>query len=576
MEIQHVIHKHPLSVIQSGIEHFMCHACERFLSGPTYECEECRISFHKSCLDEHKPEVQNFFHPCPLVLSTGSGYKCYVCSERIRSGFCYKCKFSCHFQTHVKCALKPVVEYSDDEHTDTIQHFTHLHPLKPVDWNQQDEAVCNICRNLCSSSSSTTYFCMECKFFLHSSCIKSIPPRFINHRIHPCTLVFLIYPKYYRCDKCDDYEANRYGPFFSCGKCDFHLDVKCALLPTIDSKDAEEVQHFSHPHPLVLIRNHEEYGKEPRCAACVETCLAPTPTFRCSRSCNHFFLHKSCGLKFPHQPLKIDHPFHPKHGLAITSLPYNDHTRACGACCRGFDSSLIAYSCPVYDCSFNLHLDCTKLLPSFVFSGHSHLLTLFEKTPNFTCHLCGVNCNHFILRCVPCNFNIHLQCFPTAPSTIKHKSHLHYLILTKSPFKYELNSDEEAYNSDDEFYCDVCEEKRNKRELVYYCADCKFIAELKCVISTVLPLTPKSDSFEIIGEDNIVTEKAKPSTEIRNWHIEHVEQKLVRLGEREVKLKAELEKVEGERKDVIVEIDMARVLLATLKGDPPLDQDFEL
>ncbi|KAK8506549.1 hypothetical protein V6N12_034273 [Hibiscus sabdariffa] len=326
-----------------------------------------------------------------------------------------------------------------------------------------------------------------------------IPRKLIDQPIHPCTLVFLTYPNPIVCDKCNEATSSRM--MFTCGACTFNLHAKCALLPTIDSEHAEEVQHFSHSHPLALVKNDPVFGKEPeaRCVACVETCSAPTPTFRCTRSsCNHFFLHKSCSLKLPNQPLQIQDPSHPKHKLTVTSIPFNDHSRTCGACYRGFDSSLLAYTCGAIKCGFSLHLDCTKLLPSFSCNGHPHLLTLFDKTPDLACHICGVSCNDFTLRCVPCNFIIYLQCHPSTPKTINHESHLHPLTLTKSPLEFELNSDEDAYNSEAEFYCDVCEGRRHKRESVYYCADCKFIAELKCIIPTVtvLPLIPKTEHVQ--------------------------------------------------------------------------------
>ncbi|KAK8316002.1 hypothetical protein V6Z12_A13G012600 [Gossypium hirsutum] len=273
-----------------------CEGCGEYLMGPTYGCRYCPYFLHKSCLDEHKAEVQCFFHPCPLTISTQSKADCF-----------------------------------------------------------KDEVICSICEELCSSSSSSnsTYGCMECKF--------------------------------------------------SCGACDLNLHVKCALFPTIDSEDAKEIQHFSHPHTLALVQNNEEYGSEPRCVACAQICLPPAPTFRCSRSCNHFFLHKSCYVKLPYKSINFKHPFHPGHSLTITSLPYNHHIRTCYACCRGIDSTLLAYSCRESECKFNLHLDCYKPLPSITFSGHQHPLTLLEKTADVTCHLCGVNCRNFILRCLPCD-----------------------------------------------------------------------------------------------------------------------------------------------------------------------------
>ncbi|KAH1030447.1 hypothetical protein J1N35_042621 [Gossypium stocksii] len=485
MEIQHVIHRHPLSLsfIDERNTTGWCRGCWRALSGPTYGCEPCGYFIHKSCLDEHKAEVQSFFHPCPLTISICSFLRCFVCFKTITSNFCYKCKLNCRFGMHVECALKPIIEYLDEECT--IQHFTHAHPLKLVDSNQKDEVICSICQELCSFSFST-YGCMECEFFLHKSCMKSIPRQLINHRIHPCTLIFITYPyRSYECDCCGEHIVP--GMKFCCGACDLNLHVKCALFPTVDSEDAKEIQHFCHPHTLALVQNDEEYGSEPRCVACAQICLAPTPTFRCSRSCSHFFLHKSCFVKLPYNSYKVKHPSHSKHPLTITSLPNNDHIRTCDACCRGIDSTLLAYSCQEYECKFNLHLDCYKVLVSITFSGHQHPLILLEKLSDVTCHFCGVNCGNLTLRCMPCDVNIHLQCLPSAPKTIKHKSHLHPLTLTKSPFEYELNSNED----EDEFYCDVCEQKRNQKELIYYCAECKFIAEVKCVLYEIQGLISK-------------------------------------------------------------------------------------
>ncbi|KAB2046941.1 hypothetical protein ES319_A13G011900v1 [Gossypium barbadense] len=221
-----------------------------------------------------------------------------------------------------------MVEYSNEEYT--IQHFTHLHPLKLVDSYQKHTVICSFCEELCPSSSST-YGCMKCKFFLHKSCMKSFPRQLINHRIHPCTLIFITFlnGEYFECDCCG--KGIDFG-MFSCGACNFDLHVKCAIFPTIDTEDVKEIQHFCHPHTLALVENDEEYGSEPRCVACAEICLPPTPTFRCSRSCNHFFLHQSCCVKLPYKSYKIKHPFHPSHLLTITSLPYNDHIRTCDVC----------------------------------------------------------------------------------------------------------------------------------------------------------------------------------------------------------------------------------------------------
>ncbi|KAK5784484.1 hypothetical protein PVK06_039008 [Gossypium arboreum] len=325
----------------------------------------------------------------------------------------------------------------------------------------------------------------------------SIPRQLINHLIHPCTLLFLTTRFSHYCDKCGEDIISRIE--FRCHKCYFYLHVKCALLPTVDSEDAKEIQHFSHPHPLALIENHKDFNNEPRCVACVETCLAPTPAFRCSRrSCNHFFLHKSCTLKLPCLRPHINHPSHPQHKLTTASLLYNDEIRPCGACYMGFDSCLIAYSYP-------------KIVSSISTQNNKPQIS----SPSFTTY--------------------------------------------KSPLEYELNSKEEAYNSDDEFSCDVCKEKRNKRELIYFCEECRFIAEVKCVLSAVLPFLCKKyiwsseeefsneeefsseeeqDEEEISKED--VREEAKSFLEIPKLHVEKILLNCIRLNERQHILEVEM------------------------------------
>ncbi|KAK5770130.1 hypothetical protein PVK06_046280 [Gossypium arboreum] len=527
--IKHPSHPtHPLTITSRPYNDHIrtCGVCFRSIDSTllAYSCRgyECKFNLHLDCYNV-LPSITFSGHEHLLnLLEKSPNVTCYLCGVNCRN-FVLRC-VSCDINIHLQCL--PSALQCLPSAPKTIKHKSHLHPLtltkSPFEYElnldeEDDEFYCDVCEQK-RNQRELIYYCAECKFIAEVKCVisevlsltfevnlfeKEISKNhvieaypkiqkwqlenlllkrirlhegqlLINHDIHPCTLIFIT--NAYGNDECDCCGKRIDFRMFSSRACNFDLHVKCAIFPTIDSKDAKEIKHFYHPRILALVENDEEYGSEPRCVACAEICLPPTPTFRCSRSCKHFFLHQSCVVKLPYKSYKIKHPSHPSHPLTITSRPYNDHIRTCDVCFRGIDSTLLAYSCLEYECKFNLHLDCYKVLPSITFSGHEHLLTLLEKTPNVTCRLCGVNCRNFILRCVPCDINIHLQCLPSAPKTIKHKSHLHHLTITKSPFEYELNSDEE----DDEFYCEVCEQKRNKRELIYYCAECKFIAEVKC------------------------------------------------------------------------------------------------
>ncbi|WRX17126.1 DC1 - like 10 [Theobroma cacao] len=157
-----------------------------------------------------------------------------------------------------------------------IQHFTHWHPLKLIQNKEEDQVCCFICQKVCSGS-ATAYGCEKCQFFLHDSCMISIP-RKINHFFHPCPLILCTSGIFYTCGGCEDS-----GAFltFSCRRCRFELDVKCAVLPTVKSGGAEQIQHPSHQHPLTLLENIK--GRGVRCKACGKICSGLTNTFGCRR-----------------------------------------------------------------------------------------------------------------------------------------------------------------------------------------------------------------------------------------------------------------------------------------------------
>ncbi|XVF51812.1 hypothetical protein PTKIN_Ptkin04bG0214500 [Pterospermum kingtungense] len=487
----------PIEVEEAINDAVICLGCEKGFPGPIYGCSDCKFYLHKPCAELPK-QTQNFFHPCPLLLDILS-YTCNACSQHGLE-FSYRCE-RCDFDMHVECAQRPTIDSAGEE---VIHHFTHWHPLTLVDQKRKDlEVGCRICEKLCSgngSSNSRVYGCEECNFFLHNSCMTNVPQQ-LNHFFHPsCPLILLTY-KSYRCKGCDEDGS---GLAFRCGQCDFNLDLKCALLATAESKNVDKIQHYAHHHPLAL-RENIDFGS--RCRACGENWLGPC--FVCERSCN-FFLHRSCAVEFPQEI--HHHHFHPLHPLTLSPLPPDPdrHTFRCRACGAMDERFMLVYRCA--KCDFNVHTHCAKpkVTPtptplSLKFRGHSHYLIFLNKTRGpFICQICWKYAQSCFFLCVACNYAVHLYCHPSAPKTIKHKCHLHPLTLTSSPFEYELNSPQDEYNSDDEFYCDVCEEKRYKFESVYYCEDCKFIAEISCVISELLPsLTIRQNSTKgkVISRD---------------------------------------------------------------------------
>ena len=215
------------------------------------------------------------------------------------------------------------------------------------------------------------------------------------------------------------------------------------------------------------------------------------------------YFHKSC-LELPQQ---IFHPFHPYHPLTLLkrsdiseSYSYFDklfmnNESFCNACrklilpftCGQQNSQSIAYIYEDYKCDFLLHAECsTLMLPAITYEGDGHLLQFRDHNIEKNKLDCSVSrykiCESYSFTCLYCDLNLHLTCGPL-PCTIKIKCHLHPLVLTNSPLQEEEGEEEEdkAYK----LYCDACEEERDPLLPIYHCAECHYVAELKCVISRV-------------------------------------------------------------------------------------------
>ncbi|OMO52545.1 Zinc finger, PHD-type [Corchorus olitorius] len=500
--IQHFTHWHQLKLVDEDLKKDLqvgCGICKKLIrfdsaAAAAYGCEICNFFFHKSCMINIPRQINNhLLHPsCPLILVICSSYECKGCDDRRDDlGLVFRCE-KCKFELDVRCAL----HLPSYQSKDAIQYAAHKHPLVPLPDIIASEVDhrCGACGEKWSLEleldEDPGFGCKRCHLFLHKSCMLNIPQQ-INHLFHPsCPLTLLTPSSSYRCAGCDDKHVS--GLAYCCEKCGFQMDMKCTFLPTLDqSKDADKIQHVAHKHPL-LAHDHHNKGNiiasdVDRCRVCGEKCQLES-WVGCERC--QFFMHKRCAIEFTVEA-EIQHYFHPLHPLTLSSPPTVESTTTseCGSCLGSIDEFLLVYRCA--KCNFNLHLDCAKPKRQLLVrcEGHSHDLTFFDKTSAATlCHICHKVARNCIFRCVACDFNIHLYCHPSAPKTIlKPNCHLHPLTLTESPFQYELISPEYQEESDDEFYCDVCEGKRDKYESVYYCAECKRIAETRCVISELLP-----------------------------------------------------------------------------------------
>ncbi|CAL5359800.1 unnamed protein product [Camellia sinensis] len=359
-----------------------------------------------------------------------------------------------------------------------IQHFSHNHPLTPHEEGELKTAVKCSCCDL--PISAPFYGCTICNFFIHKSCSelpRELDQLHIFHPIHPLTLLSRP-PRNSTTFKCYACEKSRRGFIYHCSHCQLDLCINCVSLvpPSKNPDEYHQIQLPTHEHPFILCPKDEKFD-----LSCID-CHLPIEEdslYLCP-ICILFF-HQSCA----DPPPKINHPFHSKHPLILLywASDCKSISFRCNAC--GRHGSGRTYHCA--DCGFNMHVPCSRLMPTVKSDIHQHPLAFFQFYIDISliCQTCDRRLDRPYFRCVECDFSLHLDCYPSLPHFVKHVSHRHYLTITDSPIKDYSDEDD-----DSEFYCDACEERRNLYDRSYFCAEpeCHFVAHIKCLISEILPL----------------------------------------------------------------------------------------
>ncbi|KAF9665450.1 hypothetical protein SADUNF_Sadunf16G0123800 [Salix dunnii] len=105
-----------------------------------------------------------------------------------------------------------------------VRHFSHSHPLRPVDVKEEEEIICSGCE---LDLSGSAYKCTKsiCDFFLHKSCFEL--PRELEHPSHPQHLLVLLSSppcddSKFTCNACADYGTSF---AYHCTTCHFNLHV---------------------------------------------------------------------------------------------------------------------------------------------------------------------------------------------------------------------------------------------------------------------------------------------------------------------------------------------------------------
>jgi hypothetical protein len=489
MELQHFFHHHPLaSTHYSTYYNPRCKGCGEEILGFSYSCRRCRFFLHKSC-SEQPYELQHPLHlQHPLtLLKTGPHHElCYFCNEYILWGFAYNCSH-CSFNLHLKCASIPF----------TLKPEFHDHPLRLL--RKLVSFTCDACGK--EDKDMYSYVCtsLTCSFMVHRNC--AALPLTVKHTSHHHALdlthssqlnqshrriCHLCVKKVdtdiaYCCSKCN------FVAHLVCATCegeteeikkplesigiltneDSELDESIDSLPYVVKKMKigedkieipEEINHFSHQHDLKL---SDELLNNEKCDGCMLP-IFPYPFYSCAQ-CG-FFLHKSCVAL----PRKKRHPLiHPHLLTLFAKAPYNcSGLLICNVCDRSFNG--FTYHCK--ECYFDADVQCSLISDIFTHDGHEHSLILSRMPYNEKCSCCDNSGRVF--KCAECEFTLDVKC-ATLPHTMRYRQF-------EQSFKlcYKAEDDYE----DDEYYCDICEEKRNPKYWFYYCIDMSFPAHPDCIL----------------------------------------------------------------------------------------------
>lgn len=235
------------------------------------------------------------------------------------------------------------------------------------------------------------------------------------------------------------------------------------------SQKEMKIEQFSHEHPLI----HKEDNvirEKVVCYACQEPIIGGnSAAYSCSHDCD-FFLHKKCA----EVAKEINHPMHDEHPLILLAHPPNYDSVGlrclCMVCKRPWN--WFTYNCS--HCELDICVTCGSEDMRFEHQGHpQHVLTLVQREVLFNCYACGVEGKGSSYACNTCQFWVHKVC-ATLPNTFEVSFHDHPLVLA-----YSLPDIYCSFSH----YCHICTEKLSPSDWLYYCAECRYFAHLKCVQS---------------------------------------------------------------------------------------------
>ncbi|CAH1453485.1 unnamed protein product [Lactuca virosa] len=375
--------------------------------------------------------------------------------------------------------------------------------------------LCDACK---AKDEGLFYECDSCDFWIHKTCASlSTTIHLPNHHNHPLTLVYSFPKKFlkfaYYCEFCGIYI--RWNDWlYHCANCRYFAHIKCALTaeqPSIqrdgpststvvedengllhfpmsdeftdllklqhhekmtqdddDEKTVIEHRHWSHEHPLILhVQPQPKPNSMSDCSDPIQVCQGcvrplSLPYYTCKHGCS-FTLHKYC-IEIP---LKLQHPLHPDHSLALINTRGHDNYYRCNGC-ESFCNTFV-YKCET--CEFNLDVNCAFLPKTIKHKSHNHpLIQVID--PDLICKACTKWFKGIIYACKACSFTLDLYCAMRSPHSLVHRyCKGHEIPLTYPP----------VMDHPEDFFCDICEEEMHPKFPLYYCHKYKNSFHLHCI-----------------------------------------------------------------------------------------------
>ncbi|CAN6990443.1 unnamed protein product [Brassica rapa subsp. trilocularis] len=235
--------------------------------------------------------------------------------------------------------------------------------------------------------------------------------------------------------------------------------------------------------------NNEKFSIHGGCRICYNSNFG-TDYYFCEY-CDLTF-HKEC----VEAPLKIKHPYYPRHPLELCINYYE--ASYCSCCGRKIMN--LKYHCTVYQTS--MHPTCAmKLIPVIDQQKiHVHPLTFFPRQNSLICNVCGLIEKYATYVCLRCNFVAHRDCM-YFPHTIKISRHNHRISHVSS-LRYE------------KYPCGVCHQSIDGGYGAYTCHKCgDYAVHSRCALGKDVWDGEELEGIPEKDEDDI-TQDAPPFCKI--------------------------------------------------------------